>query len=103
MKDTQQVDEKTITASPLQARGLPSRDFAIRGVPKHITAEQLSAYLQGIGLKPRFVRIVPIVSVDCTVLLKCDYLLFGAENFPAILVCLPTILLFGAQLIRFYT
>ncbi|GAU90991.1 hypothetical protein RvY_03330 [Ramazzottius varieornatus] len=60
MKGTQQADEQTITANPLQARGPSSRDIAIRGVPKHITTEQLSAYLQGIAVKPRFVRIVPI-------------------------------------------
>ncbi|GAV08021.1 LOW QUALITY PROTEIN: hypothetical protein RvY_17779 [Ramazzottius varieornatus] len=60
MKGTQQADEKTITANPLLAQGLRSRDFAIRAVPKHITAEKLSAYLQGIGVKPRFVRIFPI-------------------------------------------
>ncbi|GAU97702.1 hypothetical protein RvY_08952 [Ramazzottius varieornatus] len=63
LKGTRQTDENTITGNPLQARGLPSRDFAVRGVPKHITVEQLSAYLQGIGVNPRFVRIVPIVPI----------------------------------------
>ncbi|GAV04128.1 hypothetical protein RvY_14455 [Ramazzottius varieornatus] len=51
MQGTQQTDEKTVKANPTQPRGPPTprRDFAIRGFPKHITAEQLSAYLQGTG------------------------------------------------------
>ncbi|GAV08467.1 hypothetical protein RvY_18150 [Ramazzottius varieornatus] len=60
MKGIQQADEKTITANPPQERGLTSRDFTSRDDPMHITAEQFSAYLQRIGVKPRFVRILPI-------------------------------------------
>ncbi|GAU95302.1 hypothetical protein RvY_06944 [Ramazzottius varieornatus] len=59
IRGTKQEDEESITANPLRAKGPPSHDFAIRGVPRHVTAEQLKDYLQGIGVKPRFVRIVP--------------------------------------------
>ncbi|GAV07049.1 hypothetical protein RvY_16937 [Ramazzottius varieornatus] len=91
MKSTQPADEKTITANPLQARGLPNRDFAIRGVPKHIPAEQLSAYLQGIGVKPRFVRIVPLGPDDTKfstvgrigIYTSDVYVLLKAENWSS--------------------
>ncbi|GAV07615.1 hypothetical protein RvY_17431 [Ramazzottius varieornatus] len=64
VRGTKKADEESITANPLRAKGPPGRDFAIRGVPRHVTAEQLKDYLQGIGVKPRFVRIVPVSPVD---------------------------------------
>ncbi|GAU92571.1 hypothetical protein RvY_04634 [Ramazzottius varieornatus] len=57
---TKKGDEESITANPLRAKGPPGREFAIRGFPRHVTAEQLKDHLQGIGVKPRFVRIVPV-------------------------------------------
>ncbi|GAV09268.1 hypothetical protein RvY_18837 [Ramazzottius varieornatus] len=60
VRGTKKADKESITATPLRAKGPPDRDFAIRGVPRHVTAEQLKDYLQGIGVKPRFVRIVPV-------------------------------------------
>ncbi|GAV06474.1 hypothetical protein RvY_16458 [Ramazzottius varieornatus] len=43
----QPADEKTLTANPLQARGPPSRDFAIRGVQRHVTTIHVSARHRG--------------------------------------------------------
>ncbi|GAU89361.1 hypothetical protein RvY_01918 [Ramazzottius varieornatus] len=60
VRGTKKADEESITANPLRAKGPPGRDFAIRGAPRHVTAEQLKDYRQGIGVKPRFVWIVPV-------------------------------------------
>ncbi|GAV04670.1 hypothetical protein RvY_14920 [Ramazzottius varieornatus] len=60
VRGTKKADEESITANPLRAKRPPGRDFAIRSVPRHVTAEQLKDYLQNIGVKPRFRRIVPV-------------------------------------------
>ncbi|GAU90448.1 hypothetical protein RvY_02862 [Ramazzottius varieornatus] len=58
MRGTKLPNEENITSNPLQAKRPPSRDFAIRGVPKHVTTEQLKNNLQSIGIIPHFLRIV---------------------------------------------
>ncbi|GAU99629.1 hypothetical protein RvY_10597 [Ramazzottius varieornatus] len=39
------ADEGSITANPLRAMEPPGRDFAIRGVLRHVIAEQLKDYI----------------------------------------------------------